>query len=57
LSVRRAWKYLVGTQQNDGTWWALSRKNFNTKPDKSNDVTFHWGSGMATIGLLKTLPK
>jgi hypothetical protein len=57
LSVLRAWKYLVGTQQNDGTWWALSRKNFNTKPDKSNDVTFHWGSGMATIGLLKTLPK
>jgi hypothetical protein len=57
LTVRRAWKYLVATQQNDGTWWALSRKMFNTKPDKANDVTFHWGSGMATIGLLQTLPK
>ncbi|HEY3788155.1 MAG TPA: hypothetical protein VGL71_04830 [Urbifossiella sp.] len=56
-SVRRAWKFLVANQQTDGTWWALSRREFNTKPDKANDVTFHWGSGWATIGLLKTLPR
>jgi hypothetical protein len=56
-AVRRAWKYLVDAQQPDGSWKALSRQAFATKPDKMNPITVHWGSAWATIGLLKTLPK
>lgn len=55
-TVRRAWGYLLGSQQRDGSWWALSRQSFSKKPDKANDVTVHWGTGMATIGLIRTLP-
>jgi hypothetical protein len=55
-TVRRAWRYLLSAQEKDGSWEALSRKSFNAKPDKVNDVTVHWGTGWAAIGLLKTLP-
>jgi hypothetical protein len=27
------------------------------KPGKVNDVTIHWGTGWATIGLLRTLSR
>jgi hypothetical protein len=56
-AVGRAWKYLVGAQQPDGSWKALSRQAFATKPDKMNPITVHWGTAWATIGLLRTLPK
>ncbi|MCE9561188.1 MAG: hypothetical protein K8U57_03960 [Planctomycetes bacterium] len=56
-TVCHAWKYLVKNQWRDGSWDAVSRANFSTKPEKQNEVTIHWGTGFATIGLLKTLPK
>lgn len=56
-AVWRAWKYLGDTQQPDGSWKAMSRQTFATKPDKMTPVTVHWGTGWAAIGLLKTLPK
>lgn len=55
-AVRRAWAYLVGTQEADGSWEALSRQSFSKKPDKMTDVSVHWGTGWAAIGLLRTLP-
>lgn len=56
-AVKRAGTYLLGTQQPDGSWKALSRASFSTKPDKINEITIHWGTAWATIGLLRTLPK
>ena len=52
-AVRKAQKYLVETQQKDGSWKAISRND----PEKTNVVTIHWGTGWATIGLIRTLPK
>lgn len=56
-TVRRAWSYLLANQNRDGSWDAQSRKSFNTKPDKVYEISIHWGTGLAAIGLLKTLPK
>ncbi len=56
-AVRRAWKHLLTTQWKDGSWDAVSRAAFSTKPEKVNEITIHWGTGWATIGLLKTLPR
>ena len=56
-AVRRAAKYLVDTQQPDGSWKALSRQAFSTKPDMMTPVTVHWGTAWATIGLLTTIEK
>jgi squalene-hopene/tetraprenyl-beta-curcumene cyclase len=55
-AVRRAWKYLVRTQQPDGRWHAPSRETFSTKSDKVHDPSTHWGTAWATLGLLHTLP-
>jgi hypothetical protein len=56
-SVRRAWKYLVQSQQREGWWYSPSRETFSTKPDKTHDPSHHWGTAWAAIGLLQTLPK
>lgn len=56
-AVRRALVYLLRTQRADGSWESRSRQAFATRPDKVNEVTSHWGSGWATIGLLRTLPR
>jgi hypothetical protein len=56
-AVRRAAKYLIDTQQPDGSWKALSRQAFITKPDKITPISVHWGTAWATIGLLGALPK
>ena len=56
-AVRRAWKYLLDAQRPDGSWKALSRENFGANPEKTHGVSVHWGTGWATIGLLKTLPR
>jgi hypothetical protein len=56
-AVRRAVKYLLDTQQRDGSWHAVSREDFVPgRPAKVSAVTVHWGTGWATIGLLRTLP-
>src|ERR1043166_678849 len=51
--IDRARTYLVSTQDENGSWKATSRNN----PAHTNIVTIHWGTGWATIGLLRTLPK
>ncbi len=56
-AVRRAVMYLLRTQRADGSWECRTRQAFATRPDKVNEVTSHWGSGWATIGLLRTLPR
>lgn len=55
--VQRAWKFLIDGQQPDGSWKALSRQAFSTKPDKITPISIHWGTAWATLGLMKTLPK
>jgi hypothetical protein len=57
VPVRKAWKYLVQTQQSDGWWHAPSREVFGSKPDKAHEPSIHWGTAWATIGLVHTLPK
>jgi hypothetical protein len=56
-AVGLALKYLLDTQQPDGSWNAVSRENFVPgHPAKASAVAVHWGTGWATIGLLRTLP-
>jgi Squalene-hopene cyclase C-terminal domain len=55
-AIKKATKYLVDSQQGNGSWKATSRAAFSTKPDKINDITIHWGTAWATIGLVRTLP-
>lgn len=56
-AIRLAVKYLLTTQQPDGSWNAVSRENFVPgQPAKASAVSVHWGTGWATIGLLRTLP-
>ncbi|HYH65739.1 MAG TPA: hypothetical protein VD866_13665, partial [Urbifossiella sp.] len=56
-AVRRAWRYLLAAQRPDGAWDCNSRQSFTTRPDKTNDVTVHWGTGWAALGLVRTLPR
>jgi Prenyltransferase and squalene oxidase repeat len=56
-AVRRACKYLLDSQEMDGSWKAYSRSGFvPDNPKKVYAISNHWGSGWATIGLLETLP-
>lgn len=56
-AVGRAWKYLIATQQQDGSWRTTSRAALgNGNPNKVNDINIHWGTGWAAVGLLRTMP-
>jgi hypothetical protein len=55
-AVRKAWKYLVNTQQAAGSWQCRTRETFSTKPELVRPTSIHWGTAWATIGLLHTLP-
>lgn len=55
--VKKAWKYLVRDQQQDGWWDCKTRELFSTKPDTVRNTSVHWGTAWATIGLMQTLPK
>jgi squalene-hopene/tetraprenyl-beta-curcumene cyclase len=52
-AVARAWKYLVGGQRPDGSWYAPTKK----PAAKDNPIALYWGTAWATIGLLHTLPR
>jgi N-acyl-D-amino-acid deacylase len=51
-AVPKAWKFLLSTQQSDGSWKSPTRKA-NTG---FNDIANYWGSAWATIGLARSLP-
>jgi hypothetical protein len=48
-AVRRAWSYLLASQREDGSWFAPGTGIYDT-------IYAHWGTGWATIGLLRSLP-
>jgi hypothetical protein len=52
--VRRAWDFLLRTQENDGSW-QTPQEAVNTRRRGLNVYTY-WGTAWATIGLLRTLP-
>lgn len=56
-AVRRAWRYLLAAQRPDGAWDCRTRESFASQPAKENDVTVHWGTGWAALGLVRTLPR
>jgi hypothetical protein len=51
-AVRRAWGYLLGSQRADGSWRVRSRN-----PTMHVRIISYVGTGWATLGLLRTLPK
>jgi hypothetical protein len=52
--VRRAWDFLLRTQDKDGSW-QVPQEAVNTRHRGLNVYTY-WGTAWATIGLLQTLP-
>jgi hypothetical protein len=50
-SVRRAWSYLLKTQEKDGSW-----TTGNAKGSKERIYTY-WGTSWAAMGLMQTLPQ
>lgn len=53
-AVGRAWKFLVDTQREDGSWLVLGTKS--EKKDQFEETSIYWGTTWAVIGLLHTLP-
>jgi hypothetical protein len=53
-AVRRAWDFLLRTQENNGSW-QTPQEAVNTRRRGLNVYTY-WGTAWATIGLLRTLP-
>lgn len=55
-AVGRAWQYLISTQQKDGSWRTTSRAAIGKgELNKVNEINIHWGTGWATVGLLRTM--
>jgi hypothetical protein len=63
-AVRRAWQFLLATQHEDGSWAvptlavhvAKGAPPTAARIRKTDEIYTYWGSGWATIGLLRTLP-
>jgi hypothetical protein len=49
-AVRRAWKFLVETQRDNGSWLV------HTRTGAHDVIISHFGAGWATLGLVRTLP-
>ncbi len=52
--VRRAWEFLLRTQDEDGSW-QVPQDAVNVRP-RSLNIYNYWGTAWATIGMLQTLP-
>ena len=49
--IQRAQGFLVRTQTRDGSWWVPSRDK-----GRKSLASSYYGSGWATLGLIRTLP-
>ncbi len=54
-ALQRAQAFLMDTQLKDGSWWVPTR-NAQSK-NRKGQASSHYGSGWATIGLIRTLDK
>jgi hypothetical protein len=50
-AVGRAWGFFVSTQQEDGSWLVHTRN-----PNSHDLIISYYGTGWATLGLIRTLP-
>ena len=53
-AVRRAMRFLLDTQREDGAWDFPS--TLRRKKNQSLPISAYWGTSWATLGLLQTLP-
>jgi squalene-hopene/tetraprenyl-beta-curcumene cyclase len=53
--VRRVWKFLADTQQDDGSWAVKGTKT--GKKDKVEETATYWGAAWAVLGIARTLPE
>ncbi len=53
-AVRRAWEFLLQSQEKDGRW-EVPQEAINRGPRKLNVYTY-WGTAWAVIGMLQSLP-
>lgn len=50
-AIGRAWRFLSSTQQDDGSWLVHTRN-----PNSHDLIISYYGTGWATLGLIRTLP-
>lgn len=58
--VEKAWAYLLGSQEADGSWrvdWHAFNKENNKDHTLRHKVFSYWGTAWADLGLMQTLPK
>ena len=51
-AIRRAWGFLLGSQEDDGSWLVKTRT-----PKGHDEIVTYYGTGWATIGLIRSSPK
>lgn len=51
-AVRKALEFLISSQQDDGSWLVRTRN-----PKGHDEIVTYYGTGWATIGIVRSLPK
>ena len=51
-AIRRAWGFLLGSQEDDGSWLVKT-----STPKGHDEIVTYYGTGWATIGLMRSSPK
>jgi len=54
-AIERAWKFLIETQNHDGSWTVNGTKTAHK--DKPHPMSGFWGSTWALLGLSRSLPE